>query len=47
MANYDRWGNRLTPQQIEEERLRVEQEKQLKIKKMVKRILVGLGAFMA
>jgi regulator of protease activity HflC (stomatin/prohibitin superfamily) len=49
-SNYDRWGNRLTPQQIEQERLRVEQEKlekQLKIKKMVKRILVGIGAFMA
>jgi len=50
LSNYDRWGNRLTPQQIEQERLRVEQEKlekQLKIKKMVKRILVGIGAFIA
>jgi len=47
MANYDRWGNRLTPQQIEQERLRVEQEKlekQLKIKKMIRKIGIGVVA---
>jgi regulator of protease activity HflC (stomatin/prohibitin superfamily) len=47
MANYDRWGNRLTPQQIEEERLRVEQEKlekQLKIKQMIRKIGIGVVA---
>lgn len=45
MANYDRWGNRLSPQQIEQERLRVEQEKlekQLKIKQMIKKIGIGV-----
>jgi regulator of protease activity HflC (stomatin/prohibitin superfamily) len=44
MANYDRWGNRLSPEQeqlIEQEKL----NKQLKIKQMVKRILIGLGVF--
>jgi regulator of protease activity HflC (stomatin/prohibitin superfamily) len=43
--NYDRWGNRLTPEQIEQERLRVEQEKlekQLKIKKMIRKIGIGV-----
>jgi regulator of protease activity HflC (stomatin/prohibitin superfamily) len=47
MANYDRWGNRLTPQQIEEERLKVEQEKlekQLKIKQMIRKIGIGVVA---
>jgi regulator of protease activity HflC (stomatin/prohibitin superfamily) len=45
MSNYDRWGNRLSPQQIEQERLRVEQEKlekQLKIKQMIKKIGIGV-----
>ena len=42
MANYDRWGYKLSPEQeqlLEQEKL----NKQLKIKQMVKRILVGLG----
>ena len=42
MANYDRWGNRLSPEQeqlIEQAKL----DKQLKIKKMVKRIIGGFG----
>ena len=46
MANYDRWGNRLSPEQeqlIEQEKL----NKQLKIKQMVKRILIGVGVFLA
>jgi regulator of protease activity HflC (stomatin/prohibitin superfamily) len=41
MANYDRWGNRLSPEQeqlIEQAKL----DKQLKIKKMVKRIIGGV-----
>ena len=44
MASYDRWGNRLSPEQeqlIEQEQL----NKQLKIKQMVKRILIGVGVF--
>ena len=48
-SNYDRWGNRLSPQQIEQERLRVEQEKlekQLKIKKMIKKIGIGVVALL-
>jgi regulator of protease activity HflC (stomatin/prohibitin superfamily) len=46
MANYDRWGNQLSPEQeqlLEEAKL----NKQLKIKQMVKRILVGLGVVIA
>jgi regulator of protease activity HflC (stomatin/prohibitin superfamily) len=46
-SSYDRWGNRLSPQQIEQERLRVEQEKlekQLKIKQMIKKIGIGVVA---
>ena len=42
MATYDRWGNRLSPEQeqlIEQAKL----NKQIKIKQMVKRILIGLG----
>jgi regulator of protease activity HflC (stomatin/prohibitin superfamily) len=40
-SSYDRWGNRLSPQQIE----RIEQEKlekQLKIKQMIKKIGIGV-----
>ena len=47
--SYDRWGNRLSPQQIEQERLRVEQEKlekQLKIKQMIKKIGIGVVALL-
>ena len=42
MASYDRWGRQLSPEQeqlIEQAKL----DKQQKIKKMVKRILIGLG----
>jgi regulator of protease activity HflC (stomatin/prohibitin superfamily) len=48
-SNYDRWGNRLTSEQIEQERLRVEQEKlekQLKISKMIKKIGIGIVALL-
>ena len=48
-SSYDRWGNRLTQEQIEQERLRVEQEKlekQLKIKKMIKKIGIGVVALL-
>jgi regulator of protease activity HflC (stomatin/prohibitin superfamily) len=43
MATYDRWGNRLSPEQeqlIEQAKL----DKQLKIKKMIKSIIGGIGA---
>jgi regulator of protease activity HflC (stomatin/prohibitin superfamily) len=44
MASYDRWGYQLSPEQ--EELIKQEQlNKQLKIKQMVKRILIGLGVF--
>ena len=46
-SSYDRWGNRLTQEQIEQERLRVEQEKlekQLKITKMIRKIGIGVVA---
>ena len=49
MARYDRWGYELTPEQIEQERLAAEQlklNKQLKIKKMVKSIIGGIGAIL-
>lgn len=44
MANYDRWGNRLSPEQeqlLEEAKL----NKQLKIKRMVKMIIGGIASF--
>ena len=44
MANYDRWGNRMSPEQeqlLEEAKL----NKQLKIKQMIKKISVAIVAF--
>jgi regulator of protease activity HflC (stomatin/prohibitin superfamily) len=44
MASYDRWGNRLSPEQeqlLEEAKL----NKQLKIKRMVKMIIGGIASF--
>lgn len=44
MANYDRWGNRLSPEQeqfLEQEKLK----KQLKTKRMVKMIIGGIASF--
>jgi regulator of protease activity HflC (stomatin/prohibitin superfamily) len=44
MASYDRWGYQLSPEQ--EELIKQEQlNKQLKIKQMVKKILIGVGVF--